>query len=117
MRRPILTKQVMASIPAMVANGLRAPVIAEQLGCKLATLKVRCSQERISLRIPGARPAKRPKAIVLTLPVEAPLQLSRDAVARLHKQATTKGCTAVQLASELLEVIAQDNLYDAVLDR
>jgi hypothetical protein len=50
-RRPtILTKQVMADIPAMIADGMGAAAIAEKFGCNLGTLKVRCSQAGISLR-------------------------------------------------------------------
>ena len=46
----VLTKQVLAGVPALVAQGMKPEAIASQLGCKLSTLKVRCSQERISLR-------------------------------------------------------------------
>ena len=44
-----LTKAVLARIPELVAYGLSRSEIAERLGCKLSTLKVRCSQERIRL--------------------------------------------------------------------
>ena len=48
-RKLILTKAVLASIPELVASGLSRNEIAERLGCKLSTLKVCCSQERIRL--------------------------------------------------------------------
>ena len=48
-RKLILTKAALASIPELVASGLSRNEIAERLGCKLSTLKVRCSQERIRL--------------------------------------------------------------------
>jgi hypothetical protein len=48
-RKLILTKAAQASIPELVASGLSRNEIAERLGCKLSTLKVRCSQERIRL--------------------------------------------------------------------
>jgi len=48
-RKLILTKAVLASIPELVASGLSRNEIAERLGCKLSTLKVYCSQERIRL--------------------------------------------------------------------
>ena len=51
-RRSILTKDLMAGIPVLVQQGLRAEPIAARLGCTVGTLKVRCSQQRISLRVP-----------------------------------------------------------------
>ena len=51
-RRSILTKDLMAGIPVLVQQGLRAEAIAARLGCTVGTLKVRCSQQRISLRVP-----------------------------------------------------------------
>jgi hypothetical protein len=41
MTKRILTKEVLAGIPAMVARGQHAAEIAEALGCKLNTLKMR----------------------------------------------------------------------------
>ena len=38
--------------PALVQQGLNTKAIAARLGCKSATLKVRCSQAQISLRVP-----------------------------------------------------------------
>jgi hypothetical protein len=49
-RRVILTSQVLAGIPALVAQGLRKADIAKRLGCKEDTLQVRCSTAGISLR-------------------------------------------------------------------
>ena len=46
-RKFILTKAVLASIPELLAYG--SSKITECRGCKLSTLKVRCSQERIRL--------------------------------------------------------------------
>ena len=51
-RPSILTKDVMAGIPVLVQQGLNAEAIAAQLGCTAGTLKVRCSQAQISLRVP-----------------------------------------------------------------
>jgi hypothetical protein len=56
MGRKILTKAVLATIPDMVArDGLGAKEVAQKLGCKISTLKVRCCQARISLLPPGRR--------------------------------------------------------------
>ena len=40
-----------------------------------------------------------------------------SAMTRLRQRAETIGVNEAKLASDLLEVIAQDDLYDAVLDR
>ncbi len=106
-RRPaILTQEVLAGIPALIEQGLRKGDIAERLGCKEATLVVRCSVAGISLR-----GRKR-----LELRVGVPLTLSRETMADLTARAAAEGCSAAQLATDLLEMIARDDLYDAVLD-
>ena len=102
-RRGILTPQVLAGIPALVAQGLRRADIAKRLGCKEDTLQVRCSTAGISLS--GRK-----------LRVGDPLKLSYEAMEGLRARAASVGCSEMQLASDLLEVIARDNLYDAVLD-
>ena len=66
-RRSILTKDVMAGIPALVQQGLNAEAIAARLGCTVGTLKVRCSQAQISLRVP-----KEVKVVPLVPLVPAP---------------------------------------------
>jgi hypothetical protein len=126
-RRFILTKDVMAGIPVLVAQGMKAPAIADRLGCKLGTLKVRCSQAGISLRVPkelkvvplvplvpAPKPSKQKRSYAFALPTT--LQLSRVAMSRLRQRAEAIGVNEARLASDLLEVIAQDNLYDAILD-
>jgi hypothetical protein len=129
-RRFILTKDLMAGIPVLVAQGMKAPAIADRLGCKLGTLQVRCSQAGISLRVPKEvkvvplvplvsvpKPPKLPKqkrSYAFALPTT--LQLSRVAMSRLRQHAEAIGVNEAQLASDLLEVIARDDLYDAVLD-
>jgi hypothetical protein len=49
-RKLILTKAALASIPELVASGLSRNEIAERLGCKPSTLKVRCSQSEFGCR-------------------------------------------------------------------
>ena len=105
-RTAILTRQALASVPALVEQGLRKGDIAERLGCKESTLVVRCSIAGISLRGP-----KR-----LQLRTGVPLTLSRETTASLSLRAAADGLTEAQLASHLLETIARDSLYDAVLD-
>ena len=121
-QRSILTEDVMAGIPALVWQGLNAEAIATRLGCNAGTLKVRCSQAQISLRVPQERkaalsPDKPPQSKrCLAFAVPTTLQLSKVAMSRLRQRAEATGMTEAQLARDLLEVIAQDDLYDAVLD-
>ena len=130
-RRSILTKDVMAGIPVLVQQGLNAEAIAARLGCTAGTLKVRCSQAQISLRVPKEvkvvplvplvpapqppKPPKQKRSYAFALP--ATLQLSRVAMSRLRQRAEATGMTEAELVTKLLEMIAQDDLYDAVLDR
>jgi hypothetical protein len=129
-RRSILTKEVMAGIPVLVQQGLNTEAIAARLGCTAGTLKVRCSQAQISLRapkevkalplvplvplVPAPKPPKQKRSYDFAVPTT--LQLSRVAMSRLRQRAEATGMTEAELVTTLLEVIAQDDLYDAVLD-
>ena len=129
-RRSILTKHVMAGIPVLVQQGLNAEAIAARLGCTAGTLKVRCSQAQISLRLPKEvkvvplvplapaptppKPTQSKRCFAFAVPTT--LQLSRVAMSRLRQRANAMGVTEAALATTLLEMIAQDDLYDAVLD-
>ncbi|MGA9454614.1 MAG: hypothetical protein WBV43_03945 [Pseudolabrys sp.] len=74
----------MAGIPVLVQQGLNTEAIAARLGCKVGTLKVRCSQAQISLRgpkkvktvplVPAPKPPKQKRSFDLAL------QLSRAAM-------------------------------------
>ena len=77
-RPSILTKDVMAGIPVLVQQGLNTEAIAARLGCTAGTLKVRCSQAKISLRAP-----KEVKVVPLVSLVPAPKPPQSNAVA-LH---------------------------------
>jgi hypothetical protein len=105
-RRAILTSQVMAGIPALVEQGLRKADIAEMLGCKESTLQVRCSIAGISLR--GLKRIR--------LQTSGEVALSPTTLAGLRARASAMGCSETRLVGDLLEMIARDNLYDAVLD-
>ena len=113
MRKAILTQDKLASIPALVGEGLSNAQIAAQLGCTAGTLKVRCSKFGISLRRPAElKPPTLPKS-PKSLRLRA---LSERATATLRQCALARGLSSAKLASDLLEVIATDDLFDAVLD-
>ena len=126
-RRSILTKDVMAGIPVLVQQGLNTEAIAARLGCTAGTLKVRCSQAKISLRVPkevkvvplvslvpAPKPPQSKRCFAFAVPTT--LQLSKVAMSRLRQRAEATGMTEAELVTNLLEVIAQDDLFDAVLD-
>ncbi len=125
-RRSNLTKHLMAGIPVLVQQGLNAEAIAARLGCTVGTLRVRCSQAQISLRVPKkinvvplvpaspAKPQQSKQCIAFAVPTT--LQLSRVAMSRLRQRAEATGMTEAELVTTLIEVIARDDLYDAVLD-
>jgi len=78
-----------------------------------------CSKAKISLRkresgknrsLSDARPERTHRAAI-------PLKLPKTAVGRLQQEAAKRGLPVATFASMLLKIIAQDNLYDAVLDK
>jgi hypothetical protein len=70
------------------------------MGWTIGTLRVRCSQLKISLR------RRRTK-----------IALPQAILDQLHQRAALIGISAAELAADLLKQIARDNLYNAVLDR
>ena len=113
-----ITDDMFARIPTLLLEGTTKAEIATMYGVKLSTLVVLCSRRGISLRKGGPLPKRtKPfKRTNLTLPDE-PLPLS-DGVLKSLREATRvmgKDSTA-RLVSDLLEKIASDGLYNAVLD-
>ena len=109
MNKPRITDEMYATIPGLIAQGLTHFEIAAQFGVKPNSLKVLCSQRGISLRKP------RLPRTTLSLPDE-PLPLGADALRSLREAARLMGRPVARLASDLLEKIASDSLYMAVLD-
>lgn len=111
-------------LPTQAQQGFNAKAIAARLGCTVGTLRVRCSQAQISLRVakvvkvvppvPAPKPPKQKRSYAFAL--STTLQLSRFAMSRLRQRAEAIGVSDVELVTSLLEVIARDDLYDAVLD-
>jgi hypothetical protein len=90
-------------IPVLVDEGLSNVEIASRMGWTVGTLRARCSQLKISLK----RKTVNRGQIVLSL----------GTLSQLQQRAAMMGVTTSALAGELLQVIARDDLYDAVLDR
>jgi len=101
-----------ARIPALLLEGTTKAEIAAMYGVTLGTLVVLCSQRGVSLRKGGSLP----KRTNLTLPDE-PLPLSDGVLMSLREATRSLGKdSTARLVSDLLEKIASDGLYKAVLD-
>ena len=94
-------------IRALVDEGLSAKQIARRVGWTVGTLRVRCSQLKISLRRSAIW--KSASHIYLTVPTAI--------FGQLQQHATLMGISESELATDLLKTIVQDDLCDAVLDR
>jgi len=112
MNRSRITDEMYARIPALLEQGMAKTEIAAIYGVKLGSLKVFCSQRGISLRKGGPLPPR----TKLTLPNE-PLPLSDGVLKSLREATRAMGkLSTARLVSDLLEKIASDGLYKAVLD-
>lgn len=121
MGRPrIFTHEVLVSIPEMVESGLRAEAIAKKLGTTPQSLYVACSQNGISLRKSCDRVKRR---IAFTGDDGTPsakdgflvVALSLGVRLSVSKEAQRREIAPEQLIKRLFTIIAQDDLYDAVL--
>jgi hypothetical protein len=138
-RRKLVTADVINRIQSWVDAGLRPTAIAEKIGCTLGTLRVRCSQLRISLRrkthvarrgrdgevqsrrgIPVAEAKTARPSEEMTDHIEqdehVALWMSRPILRELRRRAAQKGISTAALATILLRTIVEDDLYEAVLD-
>ena len=112
MRTSRITDDMFARIPALLHEGMTKDEIAAMYSVTPGSLSVLCSQRGISLRKGGALP----KRTNLILPDE-PLPLSDGVLKSLRKAAQAMGKeSTARLVSDLLEKIASDGLYKAVLD-
>jgi len=105
-------------IPVLLNQGLSALEIANAFGCTVGTLRVKCSQMGISLRrksrgVPGTRAPSSEGAVVAS---RLTLSLPTTIMDQLQHRATAEGLYTSKLASRLIETIARDDLYEAVLD-
>ncbi len=95
-------------IPLLVERGISYQEIANRMGWTVGTLRVRCSQLKISLR-------KQSTKTVRSQPIK--IVLPQAVIEQLYQRAAVMGVSTATLAADLLEEIARDDLYDAVLDR
>ena len=111
-RQKIFSPLVLSQIATLVDQGVSPADIADRIGCKLSTLRVRCSQHGISLRrsveLSGELNNERRARLVI--------QLSSATLVGLHRQAQQDGISGARLAAALLEAVVRDELYEAVID-
>ena len=91
-----------ALISALIEEGLSDSEIANRIGWTVGTLRVRCSQFKISLRRKNA--------------AQRQIVLPQSIFDQLHRRAAIMGVATSVLVAELLNAIARDGLYNAVLD-
>ena len=103
MRKRIMTEAMYEKIPTLLNEGLTKHDIALQYGVTLNSLITLCAQRGISLRKGGCSNCYdfRPKGHTLK---------------SFKDTAISLGMTESTLVNKLLETIAKDNLYNAVLD-
>ena len=117
-----LTKNLMAGVPVLVEQGWMPkpsrPDLAAQSAhsrCAAHRLRSACAYPKRSKVVPLVpQPPKPPQSKRCF--AFAVLQLSKVAMSRLRQRADATGMTEDALVTDLLEVIAQDDLFDAVLD-
>jgi hypothetical protein len=110
-QKTIYTDEKLAEIPALLEQGLTREQIADRFGGKATSLQVVCSKKGISLwrQDRSRKPVELPD-------VELTIWLKDQTLKRLRQRAEVSGLTKSELASRLLNLIANENLFDAVLD-
>jgi hypothetical protein len=109
-RQKKITAVVLEQIPTLIKAGISSGEIADRIGCTLGTLRVVCSKAKISLRKSESdKPDRNHHA-------DIPVALPGAMIAMFQREAGKRGLAVEAFVSMLLKVIAQDNLYEAVLD-
>ena len=94
-------------IRVLVDQGLSAQEIADRVSWTIGSLRVRCSQLKISLR----------RSDIWTSVSHIYLPVPKAIFGELEQHATSMGISESKLAADLLKTIIQDDLCKAVLDR
>jgi hypothetical protein len=113
-RPRVYTPEVLASIPEWVKQGMSTNAIAARIGCTPNSLKATCCKKKISLR--RERTARSIAVPIIVPEPRQVMKLSQSANFVLHLAAERRSCDVNDLAKDLLETIARDNLFNAVLD-
>jgi hypothetical protein len=104
----IFTNATVLKIKALADNGLGAVQIAHAIGSTPASVRVKCSKMKIKLgRTTGFGCSAEPCIIS---------NISEASFLELDRYARQREISVQTLAALLLETIAKDNLFDAVID-
>jgi DNA-binding CsgD family transcriptional regulator len=101
-----------AKIPALIANGLSVAEIADEFGCTEGSLRVRCSQLKISLRRAsaqvvqyGTKPSRISASVAVRPPVRPPALVHRKRASKIDPKQIPllldRGLTSAEIAAEL----------------
>jgi hypothetical protein len=110
------TPSVASQIGGWVQQGLSAAEIAGKIGCTLGTLRVRCSQFGISLRKPSNGQLCQSDRLKTNLNERLMLLVPRLTLEHVRRRARSRQLSESAFIAMLLEKIAEDDLYTAVLD-
>lgn len=108
-----VTEEMYAAIPELVAQGLTREQIAQKYSLTTNCLQVLCSRRNISLRKPPEgvkRPARRRMKNMVHVAV------NYQVLTALQDASVRFGRTKETLVANLLEKIAADDLFVAILD-
>jgi hypothetical protein len=103
-------------IPVLLNQGLSAMEIANVFGCTVGTLRVKCSKVGISLRRKPRGETAPPSSASAMAASRLTFALPSMTMEQLQQRATAQGLSISKLASALIEIVARDGLYEAVLD-
>jgi hypothetical protein len=121
------TALMLRQIPALIDRGLTAEEIARMVGCTIGSLRVMCSKSKISLRRRNPDQSGEPRVETASTPslfssravddhATIMVRLPNKTADLFRQKATTRGLSTATLATNLLKIIAQDGLWNAVLD-
>jgi len=108
MRRKIFTKANLIKIRTMAEQGYGAAHIAHEIRSTPGSVRVMCSNMKIKLR--HSRGSNWIPRRWITFKV------SEETFLELDRYAKQKGIPVQTLTAQLLEIMAKENLFDAVLD-
>ena len=112
MRRKIFTKANLIKIRTMAEQGYGAAHIAHEIRSTPGSVRVMCSNMKIKLR--HTRGSKGGSSCSVRRWIT--FKVSEETFLELDRYAKQKGIPVQTLTAQLLEIMAKENLFDAVLD-
>lgn len=105
------TPEVLAQIRHHASKGLCAKEIGHLLTCSADTVLNICKQHGVKVHIQSDAAARESPALT-----SRDIGLSRRADIALSREAAVRGVSPATLASKIVETVAKDRLWRAVLD-